>query len=209
MFEKIKNILKKQNQEYIKTIEEQIDEAFDSLNTEIITLKIGEDLVSFNKNIIEEIAILRENIRNMSGFILPSVRIIDNKELQENQFIIEIRGEKMLENFIIPNLKTVKKEIYQALYHTCTNNIDKVFSMEICEKYINFVQRKNSWLVWDISKQLNAYEIREILINILKNKKPIFDIVYIFEQIEKELLEDKYRSSWNLEKIAFNICSSL
>ncbi len=35
--------------------------------------------------------------------------------------------------------------------------------MEYVEKYINKVQMTNSWMVWDISKQLGGYEIKKFL----------------------------------------------
>lgn len=211
MLQKIKNIFKKQDQTNIKPVEEQIKDAFESLCADTIAIKIGEDLIDFGTEIVNEISILREDLKNETGFILPPVRVVGNDKfkLQENQFIIEIRGKKVIENFVIPNLKTTKEEIYSTLKQTSYNHIDQIFTMEICEKYINFVQQNNSWLIWDISKQLNGYEIREILINILKNKKSIFDIVYIFEQIEKELLYDRYRLSWNLEQLAAKVCSTL
>ena len=70
-------------------------------------------------------------------------------------------------------------------------NLDLVFTNEITEKYINAVQSRNGWLVWNVSHLIPVTGIKVILVNLLKNGKSINDITYIFEKICEAATKEK------------------
>ena len=47
---------------------------------------------------------------------------------------------------------------------------------ETTEKYINIVQKKHIWTIWNITLSYSITEIREVLIQLLKSKKSIKEI---------------------------------
>ena len=64
----VKMLFKKSEQELVKpNIYEQIDEMFESLDADIITLHIGSDLVNFGEKIIDTISKFRKDLKNKNG----------------------------------------------------------------------------------------------------------------------------------------------
>ena len=66
-----------------------------------------------------------------------------------------------------------------------------IFSNEITEKYIDLVQRNNSWLIWNVLRMVPVTGIKVILVDILKAGKSIKDIVFVFEKICEYASENK------------------
>lgn len=210
MIEKIKQIFKlgkAQNTVPEKTAEEQIDELYDTLISEadIIRIEIGEDFVPFGNDIVKQISEFRENKKDENGFILPAVHVIDNPELQENEFIVKLRGKTCYQEFVIPNRESIIEEIALKLEQCFEEHIEEIFTIEAVEKCINLIAAKNSYLIWNITNVLTVQGIKLILINILKEGKSIKDITYIFEKISEVAIQEGHNFIYNPKKIAKEI----
>ena len=195
------------------TASEKIEILFDNLDNAIILLHIGEDLVSHGKLICDITHEVREEVKEECGFIFPKVHVQDNFLLQENEFVIYIQGNQVGNGFLIPNEAGIRDEFYDSLKTILYNNLDKLFTNELAERYIDTVQRKNGWLVWNIAKVLSVPEIKIILSDIISSGKSINNIGYVFEKIGEQVLlnggyQDCYRSL-NPHNIAINVAKIL
>ena len=195
MFSNIKNFLHIKTKVKKLSNEEKINKLFDSLDREVIIIQIGSDLAVFGDFICEIVSKMRDEIKYECGFILPLVKIVENKYYQENEFTIKIQDKEVEKGFLIPSKKGVEEEFYDVLKTVIYNYLDKIFTNELTEKYIDKVQEKNNLLIWNLSSILTVIDIRVIMLEIIKSGKSINNISYIFEQIGEEvLLSEKYKS---------------
>ena len=190
MLHRIKQIFQLEKKEEAPTVYEKINDLFDTLNEDIILVQIGSDITPFGDYICDLVSLLREEIKDECGFILPPVRIRDNIGYQENEYTIEVRGEYAGGGFLVPNETGIREELYEALKTVVYARIDDIFTNEIAEKYINIVQRENSWLIWNLTNLLSVIDIRMILSDIINMGKSINNINYIFEKIGEQILSD-------------------
>ena len=213
MLKRIKNLFNFKKQEEMPSVYERIDNLYDELNDDIILVKIGSDLSLHGKFICETISDLREEIKSECGFIFPPTRVIDCEWLQENEFVIFVQGKDVEQGFLIPNEQGIKEEFYETLKTVVYNSIETLFTNEVAEKYIDTVQRKNGWLIWNITNTLSVIDLKTILLDIIQKGKSINNINYIFEQIgELVLSKGQYRDcliKFNPHSIAKQIVKQL
>lgn len=193
MLDKLKKIFNfNQAAEEIKpSVEEKIEEAFNSLGEDVVRIEFGDDIAEFSDMLLSKIDEVRDNLKSETGFIFPPVHLLQKDDLQENEIVFFVRGKEVEHEFLIPNEESVEKYIYDTLLQVFEDYIDEIFTMEYVEKYITKVQQTNCWLVWSISNQLRAYEIKTILVNLIKEKKSIADINFVFEKIDECLSENR------------------
>ena len=213
MLERIKKIFSTKGIKESLSVEEKIDNLFESLSEDDITVSIGSDLFCFFGKIVSIIDKIRQEIKDECGFIMPPVAITENKIVQENQVSVFIRGKFYKKTFVIPNEEGITEELHEILKTAVYDNLDIIFTSNITEKYINTVQKKNYWLVWNVTNVLSVIDIKTILFDILCKGKPINNINYIFEKIGEHVLSDgNYRDClkrYNLHEIANQIAKSL
>lgn len=191
MIEKIKNILKFNRNSKTKNVQDEIDEMFDSLGVDALKITVGEDLVPFAQDLVASIKDLRKKIKSNTGLIIPQVRILDNTELQENEYKISIQGKTVFTGFTVPKEDYAVNEITTNLEKECFKNVELVLSNELTEKYMETVQRTNGWLVCYLSRLIPPTGIKIILSDLIKNGKSINNINYIFEKICEVATKDQ------------------
>lgn len=191
MLKKLKNILKLNTKKEIESVEDQINNMFKTLSIDELKIIVGEDLIAIAPAICQRIQELRKKIKDEKGFIMPAVRILDDTELQENEYQIQVKNKTVFTGYTIPQENYACNEISKNLEMSCMENLDLVFTNEITEKYINTVQSRNGWLVWNVSHLIPVTGIKIILVNLLKNGKSINDITYIFEKICEAATKEK------------------
>ena len=207
MLKRIKNLFNRKKE---PSVEDKIDSLYDRLYNDPVLINIGEDLSVFENVFLDVIHELREEVNDECGFIIPKVPVVYNSSLQENEFAIFIRGEYEQNGFLIPNKEGIKDEFYEALKTVIYNKIDTVFTNEVAERYIDTAQRKNGWLIWNITSILSVPDIKTILSDIIDNGKSIKDIGYIFEKIGEEiLLNDQYKESYTKKYNPHNIAKEV
>lgn len=184
--------------------EDKVNQLFNRLGEEVIKIEIGEDLAQFAEDMCTLIEEFRENTMKKNGFILPLTNIIQNNELQENEFLLKVHGNETYHEFLIPTEEYINKEINKALDATVNSNLKDLFSNKIIEKYVDSARTGNEYLIYNICNTLTNYEIRDILVTLIENGKSINDIGYIFERIGEEIFyENKYNR--DTKSIAENI----
>lgn len=184
--------------------EDKVNQLFNRLGEEVIKIEIGEDLAQFAEDMCTIIEEFRENTMKKNGFILPLTNIIQNNELQENEFLLKVHGNETYHEFLIPTEEYINKEINKALDATVNSNLKNLFSNKIIEKYVDSARTGNEYLIYNICNTLTNYEIRDILVTLIENGKSINDIGYIFERIGEEIFyENKYNR--DTKSIAENI----
>ena len=184
MIKKIKTFLKlEKNETNTTNIISKINDLYNSLESEDIQIEIGSDLINFIETIRDCIDSFRTKIKNKYGFILPVTRIKDNIHVQENELKIFVHNKLVIQTFLIPTEEKIKKEFKENLNTLFFNHIDKIFTCEIMERYINLVRSKNSYLIWNLTNTYSIVELKDILIALLKNKKSIKNISHVMEEI--------------------------
>ena len=206
-FEKFFCIKKAENVNY--DVFDVLNSFFENKDSDTIAFLVGEDFLNFKDLIMDTIAKERNSLRKKTGFVLWAVHVLDNCELQENEFVIKIREKEVLRKFIIPNADEIEKEISEAINYIYNTNIEDIFTYEITEKYINSVQKDLPWTIWNITSIYTISDIREILIQLLKNKKSIKNIDYVFEKIAEHAFVYGFDTRCSPQKIAQNVCQAL
>ena len=209
MLKRIKNLFNRKK-ENILSINDKIELLYDELGSDTILVHLGDDLTEYGEmfcNIIQE---LREEVKNECGFIMPNVHIQDNTVLQENEFVIYIRGNFAERGFLIPNEDGIRDEFYDIFKTIIYGKMKAIFTNEVTERYIDTVQKKNGWLIWNITSILSVPDIKTILSDIIDNGKSIKDIGYVFEKIGEEiLLNDRYKEFYTKEYNPHNIAKEV
>ena len=189
MLKRIKNLFKfKRKEEENHSAYEQINTLYESLNDDAILLKIGEDLVPHGDFVCKIISTVREEIKDECGFILPPVHVCDESYLQENEYILYIKGTEVEHGFLVPTEKGIEEELYDTLKTTVYASLDKLFSNRITEQYLETVRGNNSWLIWNLTCKLSLTEIKTILLDIVQKGKSLNNIDNIFEQMGEQVL---------------------
>ncbi len=209
MLKRIKNLFNRKK-ENILSINDKIELLYDELGSDTILVHLGDDLTEYGEmfcNIIQE---LREEVKNECGFIMPNVHIQDNTVLQENEFVIYIRGNFAERGFLIPNEDGIRDEFYDIFKTIIYGKMKAIFTNEVTERYIDTVQKKNGWLIWNITSILSVPDIKTILSDIIDNGKSIKDIGYVFEKIGEEiLLNDRYKEFYTKKYNPHNIAKEV
>ncbi len=191
MIEQIKNILKFNRKSKEKTVQDEIDEMFDSLGIDELKITVGEDLVPFGEDLCTGVRDLRKKLKAKTGLIIPAVRIIDSCEIQENEYQISIQDKQVFNGFTVPKEDYAVNEIIANLEKECIKNVELVMSNELTEKYMETVQRANGWLVCYLSRLIPPTGIKIILSDLIRHGKSINNINYIFEKICEVATKDK------------------
>ncbi len=181
MLKKIFHVRKpKQTQ---KSIDERISDLYDSLQVDVLAISFGDDILPYAQNIVNCIGKFRITLKEKTGFIIPPIRVINDKSLQENELQILVRNKVVFSDFAVPNKEYILKAVMTNLSKIATKHVADIFSNEVTEKYIDLVQKNNSWLIWNVLRMVPITGIRAILIDILNDGKSIKDIVFVFEKI--------------------------
>ena len=209
MLERIKQILHLKKEEPKTNPEDEQNLFYQNLSNDVIKLEIGEDLVKFGDKICEEISNLRKHFFEEYGFIFPSVHILDNSFFQENELYCEVRGKEVWHDYTVPNEETVLKDVEDIIFYIFDNHLNEIFTYEMMEKYFDYLREKNYGLVYQLTGKLTVMQIRKILITLIKKRKSIKDLAYVFEKIADNVLTDNLYNDVNIKKLSQELINSL
>ena len=123
MIEKLKTLLQtKKPKEVQKTLDEKITDLFESLQIDALAVSFGDDIIPFAQSIVNCIGKFRMAMKEKSGFIIPPVRVINNRELQENEIQILVRGHVVFQDFAIPQKDYILETVLNNLAKRGTAN---------------------------------------------------------------------------------------
>ena len=108
-----KRELVKTNKE-LKEVKSQINDlvdsskAYDRLGVDNIKLEVGNGLLCIadprqEGELVYKIAVMRQQLLDNVGYIVPEIRICDSNELGENEFAISIHGSEVFKNSVYPD----------------------------------------------------------------------------------------------------------
>ena len=133
---------KKDNTPILPTTEDKIKEMFEQLYEDEITLYIGSDLTAFGDDFADAIGTFRDDLFEKTGFIYPIVRVLDRTDFQENQYELLIRGKEYMTGYTHLNKDDAVNEVVRQLENLFDDCVEKIFSNELIEKYVDAVQKK-------------------------------------------------------------------
>ncbi len=151
-----------------------------------ITLSLSEELTEIfdndiEDNILSQIVLIRQNLTESAGYIIPKIKIETDDSLDENEFAIKIRGIPVLTSYAYPGFTMFyEKElnIGKLTYETykdkeCITNEDVI--------WINDEQAKDFWIK---GYETTDYIAKVIEYSVIKFIDEIFDYSDINRYIE-------------------------
>ena len=184
MIQRIKTFINKCKSKYqYEKLSKTIDKMYSDFNSYVVCIEIGSDIVSFAKDVLDVIKEFRIEIKNQTGFIFQPIRVVDNCNLQENEYVIKVHGKVVLQDFVISTKDKVIESLKENLNELFVSYIEDIFTCEIMNKYIDQARKKNPYLVWNLVNTFSVYEIKMIFVHLLKNQKSIYNLSYIMEKI--------------------------
>lgn len=228
-----KDILNKEMSKNIKEHTELKKRLIELISPDCMLDKLGEDKISISlseelidlvnpdleANLISEIVKTRQKLTEELGYIIPRVKFDDNELLQQNEFIISVRGIGALKNVVYPNFlryfedelnlsKYPKNSIKDVDYITGKNVIwierDKtkdfwIQGLSACEVLANFLEFAAVKYVEDILdySDINNYielvgaQNLFLIENIIPDFLSVSEIKYIITNLIKEKVSVK------------------
>lgn len=166
------------------------DKVFNYFGVDIIKIMLSDKLAK-NKAIdglIQAIFELRIRLADRLGYVIPDVRILENKDLKENNYEIFVR-DKLCDNYTIVNQDNPIKEIIENLEIISLEKIDKIFLRENAEKLMDNVTDKD--LRERLKNQLSIDGLRQIFITLILSSYSIKDMNYIAECLDRYVYQTK------------------
>ena len=153
-----------------------------NLKSEKIVLLLGSKLAQ-RKDLIYITSLMRESMAKNWGYLVPSIRIVDNFKLADDEFEIKLRGGAVSEIFKLDgNLRRedVSNYVVATLQTFLFDNASTVLSLHDMNIYISAIKANETevgqnssfwesvnWLIWDLKSFLcellqERYSIKNI-----------------------------------------------
>src|SRR5574344_1249649 len=80
---------------------------YERLGVDVLSLQVGVNLLVIadpdqDGQLLAKIAALRQRVTDELGYIIPNIRIMDSSALEEEEYLISIRGNKVATGFVYP-----------------------------------------------------------------------------------------------------------
>lgn len=185
------------------------DKVFSMILAEPLLFQAGNNFIPMmmveNEGRFKGIEVIREEIAQMRGYLLPVVRIKDNPTLRNNQYQIciydEVVVDKTIENINEFDFETVYQEIKQI----CLECYDSIINKQIVKNLVENLVRNYPALIEDVIPNKISYTIlQKILIKIIQSGKSIRNMIKIIEWAEEGI-----ESGMTVEEIGSEIANRL
>ena len=162
---------------------------YDRLGVDVLSIVIAEKLVpiadpDMGGNLLPETMMLRQNLTDTYGYIIPSVRMLDSLTLEDYNFEIWIRCRKVHSGKISEDdlRQNNPREIIKSLYKACFDYVHFIFTKTDVQKLMELVCSQDPTLVNDIiPTYLNPIDLKHIFANLIQRRVGIKDITLVFE----------------------------
>lgn len=234
------------------------DKMYGRLGADVLCLSVGDGLMCIidpdqSSSFLAKNIAIRQRLTDTLGYIIPNVRIVDCKKLEEKEYAISIRGSRVASGFVYPNKVMVKDYDWEAkrkdypedfifgssfdneqclwvneadakglnymlpedviIKHEeniCIQYVDKILVNADVEKYLETVKATNPKLVETLLSRLDIEDIRDVFVNLIRERVSIKDAAYIVERLSYHARVDKkpeYLSEQLRLDLALQICS--
>ena len=234
------------------------DKMYGRLGADVLCLSVGDGLMCIidpdqSSSFLAKNIAIRQRLTDTLGYIIPNVRIVDCKKLEEKEYAISIRGSRVASGYVYPNKVMVKDYDWEAkrkdypedfIFGSSFDNeqcywvnetdakglnymlpedviikheeniyiqyVDKILVNADVEKYLEIVKTENPKLVETLLSRLDIEDIRDVFVNLIRERVSIKDAPYIVERLSYHAREDKkpeYLSEQLRLDLALQICS--
>ena len=112
---------------------------YERLGVDVLSLQVGSGLLPIadpdqEGQLLAKIAALRQRVTDELGYIIPNIRIMDSSALDDNEYLISIRGNKVATGFVYPGKLMVIADQWDATGKPtpadCIANIDPTYQAQ-------------------------------------------------------------------------------
>ncbi len=178
---------------------------YERLGVDVLCVRVSENLVPLidpdneKSSVLENCAALRQKMTDTYGYIIPNVRFLDDKNLDNNVFTIYVRGKEVLKGRIpkseINDFDGTK--IIEALENICIKYVHQIMTNLDVLKLIELVKSQDPTITNNLVPIfLSTIDLKKIFCNLISQKISIKDIIYIFE-----ILIDNARYTNDVDKL--------
>lgn len=170
------------------------DRMYERLGVDIICLQVGRGLLqivdpNINPILFANLAAMRQRLTDTYGYIIPRIRIMDSISLGNYEYSISIRHKAITNGIVdleqIVDDKKAVDIIISDLEECFITHVDKILMESDVEKYIAIAKDANPTQVDYLLGKFSIYDIRKILVNLIKEKFSIRDICFIFMKLNE------------------------
>lgn len=165
---------------------------FRMILSEPVTLKVGcgfvDYLIKENQQGFPKLHQVRTNMAKENGYLLPTVRILDDITLDDYSFQILFFDKVIYEqNNFNPN-NSEFQVIFEQLNLTCSEHYDKLLHRQIVKELIDNLAKSYPVLVDGyIPDKLSYAQIQFVLKSLIEHRKSIRNLVEIIEYLEDNM----------------------
>src|SRR5574344_1493147 len=153
---------------------------YERLGVDVLSLQVGAGLLVIadpdqNGQLLAKIAALRQRVTDELGYIIPNIRIMDSSALEEEEYLISIRGNKVATGFVYPKRYMVIADQWEQT--------GKPLPTDVIENVDPTYQTKAYWISEEDAKsvrgQVTAVEATDVIITHLQEcvRKYVDDIM--------------------------------
>ena len=101
---------------------------YERLGVDVLSLQVGSGLLIIadpdqDGQLLAKIAALRQRVTDELGYIIPNIRIMDSSAIKDNEYVIEIRGNKVATGVVYPSKFMVIADQWEAAGKKVPDNV--------------------------------------------------------------------------------------
>jgi len=168
---------------------------YERLGVDILSVHCANNIVSIvdpeeNGNLLPETQVLRQNLTDTYGYIIPNIRFLDSRLINDFCFEIYVRNKKVYCGKISDNdlKQNNPREIIKSLYKVCFDYVHYIMTKTDAQKLMELVKGQNPTLVNDIiPNYISSSDFKHICANLIQRKVGIKDITLVFETLNENV----------------------
>lgn len=157
------------------------DEKFNYFGVDVIKISLSDKLTKFYGQLSDAIFELKLKSSENLGYVLPYIRITENRYLDNKEYEIFIR-DKLCGKYVVKDKKNAVEEIINNIESISVDKVEKIFLDKHVEKLLENIANKR--VSSRLKNVLGLDTLREIFIGLLKSSISIKDIDHIAECLD-------------------------
>lgn len=177
---------------------------YERLGVDVLKIYFSENILSIvdpdkKGSCLIKIAVLRNQLTDELGYIIPNVRLLDSKFLKPNQYSIYVRDKEVFVGEISATDIEHNNctEIINNLKEICIKYAHQIITKTEALKIMELVKSQDPTLVNDlIPIFLSPIDLKKIMANLIFQNVSIKDIIFVFE-----ILNDHARYTQDINEL--------
>lgn len=163
----------------------------DTVDIDIIWLCIGEDIMKtdtyfLKKGYRSKLDSLKEKLFETLGYRYPAIRITDDIEIPNNEYIILVRGRQVAKGEFKYNSQESLNKIFETLENVIIQHVHEIFTVKETYEYIDYIKENYSKKIADkLLKNFDIYEIKNTLCNLIQQRISIANLPIVIKKLEE------------------------